>query len=829
MDEYDWNGNLVWQYAYDSPTHLAHHDFEVLPNGNILLVAWEYKSEADATAAGRDPNLPGPGYMYPDSIVEVQPDIPNGTGTIVWEWHIWDHLVQDFDAAKSNYYGATGVQDHPELINLNYVSTDNDGAGPPEDWTHCNGIDYNPQLDQIVLSSREFSEFWIIDHSTTTAQAASHSGGRSGHGGDLLYRYGNPQTYDRGTAADRVFYYQHDPKWIPDGTPGAGDITVFNNGVGRPNDQNYTSVDEITPPPVDANGNYELTAGQAYGPSAPTWIYVAPPEYFSAIIGSATRLPNGDTLIDYGVDATFSEVTPAGQEVWKYVSPYTAGGTLGPTTPIPSLGLPPPILSSLYANFTFQAIYYPTIQVAPQVDLNGAAIGTGNTAGWFNSGAVPIADMADASITAPSGLANLTGMTVVLSSFHAGDVLSVPSVFGISGITSSYSTGTLSLSGSNSVANYQKLLRLINYDNTSGGPGVSSFTATVTATDGVLASNPVTATINSNVLSGEVLGNRLFYNGSKYDNNHTAIEPASDALAIASDKIGFNGSGTATFASVSSFSKGITGVMVDLQSGLGAHGSISLADISFKTSPAYSAGTYNNIGTWNTAPTPSGFSVILGGGTNGSDRIEITWNAGDIANEWLEVNVDSNVNTGLSSPDIFYFGNAVGDSGLGNTATQINVDPSDVTAARDNVSPAIGTTPAWKAFDFNKDGIINASDVTLSRNNAGFVLHFIASPTGPFAPSSGDSGISSGLVARSSSPPGSSSVGTAAAPASHGWLIDRLATADHLQSSDVALHFQALAVEDIAAARLSPAAEDASETDAEDEMLAGLLADLGLR
>ncbi len=664
LDEYDWNGNLVWQYSYDSPTYLAHHDLQVLPNGDILLVAWELKSQADATAAGRDPNLPGPGYLYPDSIVEIQPDIVHGTGTIVWQWHVWDHLVQDFDPTKSNYFGSTGVQDHPELINLNYVSTSNDGAGAPEDWTHCNGIDYNPQLDQIVLSSREFSEFWIIDHSTTTAQAASHSGGRSGHGGDLLYRYGNPETYDRGTAADRVFYYQHDPKWIPAGSPGAGDITVFNNGVGRPNDQDYSSVDEITPPPVDSNGNYELTAGQAFGPSAPTWIYVAPPEYYSAIIGSATRLPNGNTLIDYGVNATFSEVTPAGDEVWKYVSPYTAGGTLGPTTPIPSLGLPPPILSSLYANFTFQAIYYPTtievpsvldlngaaagtsftsswggfagfpvaitdaanatvsdagatnltmltaaltaphtgdtlsasntghlgiawsfsgntltlsgsdtvanyqavlrtikytnssggplvdsltvdlqafdgaigsnvavatVTFPPVLDLNGGGAGTGNTANWFNSGAAEINDTVVATAVAPSGFANLSGMTVVLSSFHTGDVLTMPAIAGISGLTPSYSAGTLSITGSQTVANYQKELRLLNYNNTAGGPGVSSLTATVTATDGTLTSVPAVSTINVNVLSGQVLGNRLFYNGSKYDGNNTAINGTSDA------------------------------------------------------------------------------------------------------------------------------------------------------------------------------------------------------------------------------------------------------------------------------------------------------------
>ncbi|MBI2826572.1 MAG: aryl-sulfate sulfotransferase [Planctomycetia bacterium] len=358
LERIDWNGTKTWQFAYDSPTYLAHHDFKIMPNGNILLIAWELKSEAQATLAGRDPNLPGPGYLYPDSIVEVQPDYVNGGGTIVWEWHIWDHLVQQFDATKSNWYGPTGVADHPELINLNYVSDPANGGGAPEDWTHANGIDYNADLDQIVLSSREFSEFWIIDHSTTTAQAASHTGGRSGRGGDLLYRWGNPQAYNRGTANDRMLYFQHDPQWIPDGVPGAGDITVFNNGFGRPG-TDYTSVEEITTPTPDANGNYPLTAGQAYGPATTTWTYNAPLENFSPIISGAQRLPNGNTLVDFGVNGTFIEVTQDGTQVWKYVNPYTGGGTLGPMDPIPSLNLPPPLLSSLRTNFTFQAIQYP--------------------------------------------------------------------------------------------------------------------------------------------------------------------------------------------------------------------------------------------------------------------------------------------------------------------------------------------------------------------------------------------------------------------------------------------------------------------------------------
>jgi hypothetical protein len=361
LERRDWDGNLTWQFSYSTPTHLQHHDIEPMPNGNVLIIAWTLKTEAEATAAGRDPNLPGPGYLYPDSIVEIQPDLVNGGGTVVWEWHVWDHLVQEFDATKNNYYGPTGVEDHPELIDLNFVSVFDDGAGEPEDWTHANGIDYNAELDQIVLSVREFSEFWIIDHSTTTAEAAGHTGGNSGKGGDLLYRWGNPQTYDRGDASDRVLFYQHDAKWIEEGHPGAGNITVLNNGFGRPG-QDFTTVEEITAP-VDGS-NYTLEPGQAYGPEETAWTYTAPLADFTAIISGATRLANGNTQITYGVKGTFVEVTPEGEEVWRYVNPYITGKKLGLEEPIPTLGINDPVLGTLFANFTFQAIDYSAEYVA---------------------------------------------------------------------------------------------------------------------------------------------------------------------------------------------------------------------------------------------------------------------------------------------------------------------------------------------------------------------------------------------------------------------------------------------------------------------------------
>jgi formylglycine-generating enzyme required for sulfatase activity len=317
IEEYDWDGNLVWAFDYYSPTYIAHHDFKVLPNGNVLVLASEKKTYAEAIAAGFNPSLmdasiSSEGYMLPDYLVEVRPTKPYG-GTIVWEWHIWDHMIQDFDATKNNY-GV--VASHPELIDMNGVG----GGRIQQFWNHVNGIDYNPQLDQIMISVRGNSELFVIDHGTTTAQSSGHTGGRYNKGGDILYRWGYSQQYDRGTSADRKLYQQHHTHWIEPGLPGAGNVLIFNNGIGR----GYSSVDEIVPP-VDAAGNYSIAAGAAFGPSAPAWTYVGSPpsSFYSAEISGAQRLPNGNTLITEGVKGNLFEVTAAGEIVWRYVNPVT--------------------------------------------------------------------------------------------------------------------------------------------------------------------------------------------------------------------------------------------------------------------------------------------------------------------------------------------------------------------------------------------------------------------------------------------------------------------------------------------------------------------------
>jgi hypothetical protein len=193
---------------------------------------------------------------------------------------------------------------------------------------HTNSIDYNEELDQILISIHNFNEIWIIDHSTTTEEAASHTGGRYGKGGDLLYRWGNPQTYRAGTNEDIKLFGQHDAQWIKEGHPGEGNILIFNNGWDVWTDpnmsrRNFSSIDEIIPP-VDKNGFYHKNPGQAFGPIKPVWTFTTenPSNFYSPIISGCQRLPNGNTLICHGTGGVFFEVTKNMDFVWLYTNQF---------------------------------------------------------------------------------------------------------------------------------------------------------------------------------------------------------------------------------------------------------------------------------------------------------------------------------------------------------------------------------------------------------------------------------------------------------------------------------------------------------------------------
>ena len=321
IQELTWDGKPVWDFTYGTATRIPHHDFTRLPNGNILLVVQDRRSPEEALAAGRIASSIQGGAVHADSLVEIRPTGPT-SGEVVWEWHVWDHLIQDHDRTKANF---GDVAAHPERIDVNYNIAADRRAN--SDWTHFNAVAYNEKLDQVVVSLRNFSEIWIIDHSTTTKEAVGTTGGRSGRGGDLLFRWGNPRTYRAGTAADQRLFGQHDAHWIPEGLPGAGNLLLYNNGDTRP-DARYSSVEQLVLP-MDANGRYQRLPNGQFGPEKPVWSYTAPnkTDFYSVNISGAMRLRNGNTLICAGAPGIIFEVTSAGSVVWQYNLPsFAAAG-----------------------------------------------------------------------------------------------------------------------------------------------------------------------------------------------------------------------------------------------------------------------------------------------------------------------------------------------------------------------------------------------------------------------------------------------------------------------------------------------------------------------
>ena len=330
IEKYDWNNNLTWSYVLSSDTQTQNHDIYPLDNGDILVVIWEAIDSSVAIAAGKNPALLQ-SVLYSAKIQELQP-VSLHQANVVWQWRLWDHLIQDFDSTKNNY-GV--VAEHPELVNLNYTDT-NIAA---KDWIHPNAVTYNGTLNQIILSAHNLNEIWILDRGTTTAQASSHSGGQHNKGGDLLYRWGNPKAYNRGTSANQVFYTQHNPSWIPAGYPNAGSIIVFNNGLKRPGG-NASSVDIFTPP-VDSNGNYTLLPGQPYGPASTLWSYEATPpsSFFGTVMGGAQQLQNGNIIVCEGPQGDFFEIDSSKNVLWRYVNPVSGDSAVTQGTAITNSGV----------------------------------------------------------------------------------------------------------------------------------------------------------------------------------------------------------------------------------------------------------------------------------------------------------------------------------------------------------------------------------------------------------------------------------------------------------------------------------------------------------
>ncbi|HTQ39662.1 MAG TPA: CotH kinase family protein [Pirellulales bacterium] len=242
------------------------------------------------------------------------------------------------------------------------------------------------------------------------------------------------------------------------------------------------------------------------------------------------------------------------------------------------------------------------------------------------------------------------------------------------------------------------------------GAGNSAFTSAVNVT-------PPVPTVASNF---------IFYNDSFFDDEL-------DSNAIATDKQVLLPGQTASFESYTSYSKGLNGLMIDVNN---LDGNVTSADFTFLV------GNSSDVTSWQAAPAPQIISEFPGGGVNGSTRIEIIWADNAIQNQWLQVTLLADAVTQLATPDVFYVGNAMGD--VGNSTTDANVDSTDILGARGHHDA--GPVSVINPYDFNRDGIVDSQDVAIAKQNVRVATAALQLIT---APSSGGGSLSAEAVVAS--------------------------------------------------------------------------------
>ena len=285
IEEIDWNGNVVWEYKlFEQGKAIQHHTFKRLPNGNTMILAWEAKSKKEALAKGRDPKtipdkpVKAKGVDHNDFWVDFVREVDKD-GKTVWEWHCWDHIGKGKDKLDINYIMPTPVGP----------------LYPDFDWSHFNTVDYIPATDQVVLNSRNFAEFYFINHKT----------------GKIEYRWGNPTAYDP-KAKKPGWYDNGDQKVFGTHCPMVlenGNILLFDNGSERP-EKRRSAIVEVNPKTDEIVWYYESKHTNSFN---------------SYRQGSVQRLPNGNSLITSTHAGHIFEVTPEKEVVWEYISPVYMG------------------------------------------------------------------------------------------------------------------------------------------------------------------------------------------------------------------------------------------------------------------------------------------------------------------------------------------------------------------------------------------------------------------------------------------------------------------------------------------------------------------------
>lgn len=289
--EVAWDGtskNNTWTWT--SPTTgTLHHAFATMPNGHWLAIGYEYLTNAQIMSAMGVSSLSYTGTAYNEHVLEYDP----ATKTVVWEW----------DAKK--HFSATA---NPHKINVTKWSSGSSGpgGGSSGDVLHFNSVAYDPVRDVVLVSAHMLNEILVIDHSTTTAQAATDAGGNFKKGGQILFRWGAPTNY--GGTGSTICNVVHGGNVVPKGYANEGNYLFFcnsDNGVLNSSAKGISAAYEIQPVVADtgfvlSNGTYGATVAFNFFKSGYT---------SSGNFGFVQALPNGNRFVSFSKSGKMAEIS----------------------------------------------------------------------------------------------------------------------------------------------------------------------------------------------------------------------------------------------------------------------------------------------------------------------------------------------------------------------------------------------------------------------------------------------------------------------------------------------------------------------------------------
>ena len=258
--EYDWDGNLLWEFKAPD---IAHHDVHRLENGNTLfpvrsVIPGNYKDiiTDDAKRALQ---------IRSDSIFEV-----DRNGKTVWKWDAHEHLDLNSCGRRKckSYAGKANAKD--QLADWSHINTSS--VIPPNKWYDQGDKRFKP--GNIMILPRNWWMAFIVDKETS----------------EIVWEYGGE--YKGGLSGG------HEVQMIPRGLPGAGNVLIFDNGRSVHTNESY--ILEINPVTKKL-----------------VWVYDAGKQFFSKSAGSVQRLANGNTLISEDVGGRVFEVTRDKEIVWE--------------------------------------------------------------------------------------------------------------------------------------------------------------------------------------------------------------------------------------------------------------------------------------------------------------------------------------------------------------------------------------------------------------------------------------------------------------------------------------------------------------------------------